>query len=421
MKAHSIRFWENKRVEQTAWFLVWFSLPFSLKFNGASLILVALVILVSFFRKPFHPDKKRILYLLPLILFFAWNATELLRGHPFLPVWKELERMSSFVVIPLLMLLSRIRKKEFTQASLNGFVLGLVICSFIMLGGAMYRFSNSHDWSELTYHKLATPFHTGAIYFSFYLLLALFKLDDPVWFPNHWKLKVTIGIFFLLMLFLLASKLLIGVGVPLLIWYNRKRVIELWHHRKSIVLALIFLFALGSIPFLKRMETMIHPNLDLVNAPQFKYNSDPDGLSLRLIFWRFGKEILEEHQAWIAGVGVSQSQELLNQKFYQYKLYTGSSNGTDTGYLNYNFHNQFVETLVRTGIIGLSLLILILVIFAMQPQNELFAPKMIVWLLAAFFVTESVLERQAGIVVFCLIYVTNFYSNDFPTEQNRRS
>jgi O-antigen ligase len=419
MKTLFTRYLKNDPAEQAAWFLVWFSLPFSLKFAGASIILAAMVILVSFIRRPFVPDRRKVLYLLPPVILFAWYAKELFTAQPLLPAWKETEKLLSLFILPSLFALSRIRKEPFTKAALAGFIPALLICSLVMLAAAVTRFSASGDAAEFTYHKLASPFHTGAIYFSFYLLFALFKLDDPAWWPDRNGVKVAMGIFFLLMLLLLASKLLIGVGIPLLMWHHRRFIVSLWKKRKGLVVFLLLLVALGSLPFLERLQVLMHPNLDMVRSVNFKNEPEPNGLSLRLIFWRFGKEILDEQHAWFSGAGMSRSQELLNQKFYQYHLYTGYKEGPDTGYLNYNFHNQFVETLVRTGIPGLFFLMLILVIFAIQPRETLFAPRVFIWLITAFFLTESVLERQAGVVIFCLIYATFFYSDDFRTTKNR--
>jgi O-antigen ligase len=105
------------------------------------------------------------------------------------------------------------------------------------------------------------------------------------------------------------------------------------------------------------------------------------------------------------------AQPLLNDKIAGHGLYTGTGRGTDTGYLNYNFHNQYIETAVRTGLPGLVILIGILAIFAVQPRDRLFAPKEFIWIVAAFFLTESALERQVGIVFFCLVFFS-FFAND---------
>lgn len=407
-------------MEQAAWFLVWFTLPFSLKLSGASIILATMVILFSYARKPFRPDRRKLLYLLPPVLFFLWHAKEVTGNQPFLPAWKETEQMLSFLVIPLLFALTRITKEKFTIAAMWGLVPALLICGAVMLGAAGYRFALSGNWNEFTYHTLGKPFRMGAIYFSFYLLFALFKLDDPAWLPNRPGLKIYIGIALLFLLLLSASKLFIGLGIPLLAWHNRQFIQQLLTTRKKLSAVLLILVLLGLVPFLKRVQFLAHPDIDMVGSTNFKDCPEPNGLNLRLIFIRFGKEILDEQHAWISGVGMNRSHPLLNEKIVQYGMYTGTRDGSDTGYLNYNFHDQFMETLVKTGIPGLVILLAILTIFAIQCRERLFTPKIFLWIVAGFFLTESVLGRQAGIVFFCLIMFACFTREEPIAQSNER-
>ncbi|MFZ4520512.1 MAG: O-antigen ligase family protein [Bacteroidales bacterium] len=408
MKALSSRYLNFEYAEQAAWFLVWFSLPISLKMNSASLILVSAVILASFARRPFMPQRRKIWYLSLPVVFFLWHSKELLIVHPAWPVWKEVEQMLSFLVIPILFLLSRTDHKAFAKVALSGFTSALVICGTIMLVAATSRFLQSGNVVEFTYHTLAKPFHSGAIYFSFYILFVLFKLDDPDWFTNRLKIKVIIAFFLMSMLLLLASKMMIGIGLPLLGWHYRRLGIALWRTRRKWMVALVILIAFGALPFMKRVQNILHPNLDMVASVNFKNCPEPNGLNLRLIFWRFGMEILEEQNAWLTGVGMSQSRGFLNGKIRQYGLYTGTPDGKDSGYLNYNYHNQFVETFVRVGVPGVVILMLILFTFAFHPGNKRFVPPLFILIIIGFFLSESVLGRQAGIVFFCLAYAADY-------------
>ena len=407
MKALSTRYLNIEHTEQAAWFLVWFSLPVSLKMNSASLILVSVVILVSFAGRPFIPQYRKLWYLSLPVVFFLWHAKELLIVQPIGPVWKETEQMLSFLVIPILFLLSRTDQKTFTKVALSGLTSALVICGTIMLAAATSRFIQSGSFGEYTYHALAKPFHSGAIYFSFYILFILFKLDDPDWLIHRPEVKVVLAFFLMSMLLLLASKMMIGIGLPLLGWHYRRMGIALWRTQQKWMVALILLVLFGTLPFMKRVQNIFHPQLEMVGSMNFKNCPEPNGLNLRLILWRFGMEIMEEQNAWLRGVGMSQSRHFLNGKIRQYGLYTGTPDGRDTGYLNYNYHDQFVETLVRVGIPGLVVLMLILFTFAFHPGNKHFVPPLFIWIILGFFLSESVLGRQSGVVFFCLLYAAD--------------
>jgi len=60
--------------------------------------------------------------------------------------------------------------------------------------------------------------------------------------------------------------------------------------------------------------------------------------------------------------------------------------------------------LVGTGIPGLIILLLIIIFIFFTDKNELFFPTAVYLIIILFFITESVLERQAGIVFFCLVW-----------------
>jgi hypothetical protein len=422
MRALFTRHLNYSSPERAAWFLVWFTLPVSLKLNSISIILVSAVILISFFRKPFLPDYKKAIYLLPPVLFFLWHARELFSDHPLKQVWKEAEQMLALIVIPILIALSRISKQNFTKSAITGLLSALVICSLIMLPAAAIRFSATGDWDEFIYHKLATPLHTGAIYFSLYLLFALFNIGNLWFLKSNPGMKIALAAFLVIMLLLSASKLMIGLGIPLLALHYRKIIFRNQaFHRKWLILGLFAIFA-GSIPFISRVQPLIKPNLELVKSESFKQCPEPNGLELRLIFLRFGMDIMNDQQAWATGVGMTGSQTSLSNKIFQHKLYTGTMIGRDTGYFFYNFHNQFMETMVRAGIPGLILLIGMLLMMMFQRSEDLFVPKLYLLIVIGFFFTESLLERQAGIVFFSMIYAAGFIGiqSDFQpcNEQN---
>jgi O-antigen ligase len=170
-----------------------------------------------------------------------------------------------------------------------------------------------------------------------------------------------------------------------------------------VALVMLLLVISGARPFLHRMDEIRHFNTAIVFQDKYEYDSPLDGISLRLIQWRFGLEIISEQNAWISGVGITESQKLLNTKYLEYNLYTGNEELGDTGYIDYNFHNQYVETLLSTGITGLLMLILIIIATFTFYRKSLVFPALSILITVLFFFTESVLERQAGILVFSMM------------------
>jgi len=100
---------------------------------------------------------------------------------------------------------------------------------------------------------------------------------------------------------------------------------------------------------------------------------------------------------------------VLNDYYTTYGIYTGNPDLGDTGYLGYNFHNQYLEVLVGTGIPGLLILLAILAGIFRAREKLLLFPFSVYILTFIFFMTESVLERQAGIVFFTLLWTFRPY------------
>jgi O-antigen ligase len=118
-----------------------------------------------------------------------------------------------------------------------------------------------------------------------------------------------------------------------------------------------------------------------------------DGVSLRLVMWQYAFDILHERKAWLFGVSAGDSQELLDQKYLDA--------GMSEGYLGYNFHNQYIEVLVRSGLFGAAvfmagIILLIGLVRAAATPTAAFTLAMILVL----FLTESALEMQHTLFLF---------------------
>ncbi len=394
--------------EQLAWFLIWFTLPLSIWHNSLSIVLGLIVFMFSFFRKPITFHKNRIfIYLLPVILLVI-SVISVKRDIINLESFKELEQLLPLVVIPLLFLLSSIDKKTFLQTALTAFVLSLSVAGIIMLFESLWNYGQTGLLSAFVYHDLSNPFQLGAVYFSFFLIVTLLQIDELPWLAKKRSLKYGVITFFLILLFLSASKLLIVIGIVVLIIKYKRDIGYTMARRKLLIPVAVILVALLFIPTGIRLKKISNPNIDIVTADQYQYDSPLNGLNLRLIQWRFGFEILEENKAWFTGVGILDSQTMLDNKYIEYGIYTGYKGTDDTGYLNYNFHNQFIEQIVRTGVLGVFILLLMFITILAIPGSVRFVSNLTILVIFMFFLTESVLERQQGIVYFCLIYSSYF-------------
>jgi O-antigen ligase len=100
-------------------------------------------------------------------------------------------------------------------------------------------------------------------------------------------------------------------------------------------------------------------------------------------------------------VGVGDFQDLLNQKYTERGLYIGNKQLGDTGYIGYGPHNQWVETFISMGLLGL-LYFIFLVSFVFnhykKQGNVLSILFFMIFIMVSF--TECVLSTNKGIVFF---------------------
>jgi hypothetical protein len=393
-----------QKIEQDLWFFLWFSLPLNLKLT--SLVLVLLFACVTVQSMLFRSINLHRSYLvgLPFFLFFTWQASEIFTTDNKRLQLKEVEQTLSLVAIPAIFILSSTGRRAFADIAFRGLITALLPCSLYALGRAFLLVLNDGDPSHLFYHQLASPWHPGAVYFSLYLLFPLFMAGTSSWMQKRPMIRKGSLIFLFLMLLLMASKLMILCGVPLLLWQNRSRLPVFLRLSKYWMAVVLFVIVIASIPLFIRILPLVNQVPGMIKTEDFRRYPEPNGLQLRAIFLRFGMEILHENNAWWRGTGMAASQALLDKKIAANHMYLGTGIGTDTGYLYYNFHNQYLETLVRQGIVGLLLLCVILLVPFLKDKDGLRPLFMVCLLLPLFFLTESVLERQAGIIFFCLLY-----------------
>jgi O-antigen ligase len=141
-----------------------------------------------------------------------------------------------------------------------------------------------------------------------------------------------------------------------------------------------------------------------------------NGLQFRLLQWRFVPQILSENRAWITGVGEGDAQQLLNDKYVSENMYIGDAQRGGKGFLGYNTHNEFLQSLLETGIPGLLLYVAVtLSLIKMMAQKRRAAFIFIGILLLAYSFSESVFESQYSSIIF--LFVPLFFFQD---ERNDR-
>ncbi len=297
---------------------------------------------------------------------------------------------------------------------------------FLLLAASVYclviAFRNywvSGDTSVFFYHLLTRPISQNAVFFSVYVVFGLLFLLSPEGKPMAGRLsgrgrkvlRFSLGVFFLGMILLLSSKLLLVIALLILVsaflqkysYRKNKRVVLV---TGSVLLLSVGILALTNNPISTRYRELAAGELAVVKQEKFNPGMYFNALQLRLLEWRFAFEIMNARGAWVFGVSPGDSQDLLNEKYVATNMYIGNPGEGPhrkvRGYIGYNFHNQYLETLVRTGLVGLaSLLVIMGLLIAGARRHGTKEGWFVVLTIAVFFIPEAPLTLQHGIFLFC--------------------
>lgn len=352
------------------------------------------------------------------MLFFLLETTGLLYTHYFNEGLYHLQKEASFLVIPLLYFSYFSINKKLKDKSLVVFCLSVFLTSLYCIIIGLANFLKTDDISFLFYHTLVAPVHQHAVYFSIYVFICIVYLFFLLKKPASVRRVIFILLllaYFSTLLFLLRSKMVISVS---LLYAVCQMIINIRQHRqwtnRKILFPLCFILGIlvvfnTSNPFSNQTYELKDTNLKVLSTSRFEQGDYFNEVELRLLLWKFTFQILNENRGWLLGVSPGDAQARINQKIIGYNMYTGVPGTEDHGFLNYNVHNQYLETLLRSGLTGLFLLVWILWrIFkkALRAKNEVLMSVLFVFV--SVFFTESVFEREFGIVSFfffiCLLW-----------------
>lgn len=314
-----------------------------------------------------------------------------------------IEKKLAFLVLPLLLLSYFPLHRAQVQLIFKVFI--LCTCSILLLAtaGTIIPYLRDGHTDRFFYHDLLAPVNRSAIVVSYCCLLSIVFL---FYIRLSQKQRYLIAFILAGYMILLSSRIFLAI----LLLLSLAHLFTL----KSVRIKLIVAAALGIClltllitgnPVKTRFRDLSSFSLTKINNDQFSKEDYFDGLSLRLLYIRFSLEILQEQWAYLTGVGTGDAEGLLKEKIIRSGMYTGEGKDKDDiGYLRFSFHNQYLQTLVQTGIPGLSMLLALMTycwIFALKHRNRLLLILMTIYSIC--FWTDDWLEFQVGLVSFLLL------------------
>jgi len=362
-------------------------------------------------------DRLFIAYLLYFLVEAAgtFYTTDMAAG------WKNTESKLGFFILPLIFCSSKPLDQVTRGKALAGFSLTITIASLYCLFLAALKFYQTGNSTFFFYHDLVSPLDHHAIYFSLFVFISLIFLflnqDPPNWIKKNKWLRISWIAYYLLLLVLLASKMLLLVLTLFLLYLflQQFRKKELKKHilwiTAMIMLIVVLLFSVNN-PIKRRFTDLLSTNMTFLTQEKFAPDYYFNGIELRLLLWRFTYEILSEKKAWIAGVAPADAQPALREKYLSVNMYAGEHKAQNEGYLVFNCHNQFLQTTLQSGLIGLLALLFwcsTLIRLAWRKKDLLLSTTLLVTMI--FFFSESVFERQYGVILCTFFPLLLMYSD----------
>ncbi len=394
-----------------------FSMTFSLSHIKINSLLIILIIANSIplclLSKNGNKTRYAGLFLLSLfVAVYLIHLIGLINTDNFHEAIFELQKKLSLFIFPIILFFTpKLDFKEIKIIMLS-FVISCLLTAIFCLLIAAYHFFASHDSSFFFYHNFSGIVGMHATYLSMYycfsIAVLLYFYSTEI---SSFNLRNKIIFYFSLFILIFSIILLAGRMQLLILVLGAIAYFTFLFSKKSTMTKSIFkaiaigVFILGI--------TFLLPN----NRERFKaainYNGDysidkkwGEG-QMRYLMWASAFDLIK--MSPITGVGTGDVQDEL-QKCYIKNQYATLTFWNNT---RFNAHNQFLETAIGLGVVGL---VVLLISFFVSIINSLQNKKTLYFIFILIFtfscLTESLLERQAGIV-FYAFFNSLFAFNSF--------
>ena len=306
----------------------------------------------------------------------------------------SLEVKLSMLLVPMVFLTSNIINKYTVFGLLKTSIFGVSLSLLVQFVIATYKFQITGN-SEVFFYRLLSYFHHPS-YFAMYvsfaiasLLVLIFHYRDRPQFRHFLLLG-----FLVIGVYQLSSRTGI-LTVVILLLYAFVYIIFPQLKWKKMLYAL-FATVLISI-------SILYPIARYTQTIRNVDSSNPQSSSgVRVAMWKSALPIVTAHPLF--GVGTGDVNRVLQQSFAKDRLIRAVRD-------NLNAHNQFLQAQVALGLMGtLTLLLGILYpLWISVRKGKLFFPLFAVILLINFL-TESMLNTQAGVVYYSVMNAVVFFT-----------
>jgi O-antigen ligase len=404
------------RWHRVAWCLCAVTLPWVDMANNTCLVILFIVWIAEGNFKVKWQNLKSSRWIWPFVAYYL----VLVIGMMYTPAVGNglftLNKKITFLILPIMAATSTVLDEKLVRILKRGFVYSCCAIILLCLATATFyffdggtginfdirtneNFKNIHPdasaaWMHFSYIEIAHWAGWHPAYLSMYLVFCLVILFTED-FPNKKERNIHIGIACVIICFvaLLATRMAIIAFICSAAYLTFKKTLE--GNLSKIVAIAVISFILGFwlwVNPVAKFRVVEEPMITTYHAD--KTVTDWNSVSYRLLEWEGSWSVIKAH--WLGGVGTGGGKKAMDNFYAHYNYSTIG--------LEHNAHNQYLQVWMESGLLGLLAFLLCLSTGLFRLWGN---PAYVCFILifSLMCLTESIGERQKGVVFFTLFQV----------------
>lgn len=334
-----------------------------------------------------YKEKKSVIKFLktyhPLLAFYLILIIGLLYSENLSKGFNQLEKKLTFIILPFVFfsINETIKSKQVITFFCYGVLFGAVFCDLNAL-------INQGVFLQSSYSNLLSPLDIDPTYMSMYCLLSIVFFFNDIQLKTTLKqrlINISILIYLTYFLLRLGSKigLLLILVIAILLIINKLKN----KSKKTVLILCTVIVVVGLISYTlpitynRFYAPVLNNNLDFYQLKMKFFNE-------RYYAWKCSIEAINFKSIWF-GYGTGDDIKVLQECYLTYRR----------EYV-LNSHNIYFSSIIKTGILGL-LALLLLIFKGFKSKKIIYIGFSLIILFTGL--TESLLERQKGVIFFTLI------------------
>lgn len=323
-----------------------------------------------------------------LVLFFLLHVTGAIYSENTAFASMDIGMKVSFLIFPFIFLIYPLRVNWFRLS--KAFILGAIISIVLSVGHATYIYMNEGFYSNFFDSRLSFMMHRS--YWATYIAIA-YSLSWYLYLKKELSTgsAASLLLLFSAMIFMSGSKMGILILLIITISWITFFITTKKKYKLGLVSLGLFLGVGWTIyNYAPQLNTRINNGIESVFGGKKIAPTSTESNAARILVWSSALDEIKENALF--GVGTGDIKDQLKARNIK-NGYTGVAE------MNMNAHNQFLNTQLALGVLGLlALLFSFIQPFIRANKEHQFALRTIVVILFLSLLTESFFETQAGII-----------------------